>query len=388
MHRVRPTLRVLRDDLELPIPSAQVPLETISHPLLDKASEQFADPGTPHERIRAIDDVVLFKVKVRRWRGAVWADEPDAEVRTWLVAAGIREDGSGDDFYTALESSAKAARARYNAERDQPLTTGTYSGHLLPNRDDHDRYRLEAATRFVLRLNSTVRDLARGSLRDGHEHAIDFPGFRLGIQIRADDGNETYAAIRITGSVPANLTAMILSRVPGCGVDGWFPEYALPERHLLPAEQAWSNIMDPKPPPSSLRSPEEAGMAMVRSATPAGRPPGRRYGPAPGSGLSLPFRPLPVGDHQRSPGRSPFTDHVPGLSQNSHMAENADGAAYADAVSGYAALGRDGLREAAHAVEPARPRQPSACPPWKTSLTSPSSTFGNAAARDIAASST
>jgi len=32
------------------------------------------------------------------------------------------------------------------------------------------------------------------------------------------------------------------------------------------------------------------------------------------------------------------------------MAENADGAAYADAVSGYAALGRDGLREAARAV--------------------------------------
>ncbi|CAO5187803.1 hypothetical protein FAIPA1_690011 [Frankia sp. AiPs1] len=39
---------------------------------------------------------------------------------------------------------------------------------------------------------------------------------------------------------------MILSRVPGCAADGWFPEYALPERHLLPAEQAWSNLMDPK----------------------------------------------------------------------------------------------------------------------------------------------
>jgi len=32
------------------------------------------------------------------------------------------------------------------------------------------------------------------------------------------------------------------------------------------------------------------------------------------------------------------------------MAENADGAAYADAVSEYAALGRDELREAARAV--------------------------------------
>ena len=71
VQRVRPTLRVLRDDLNLPLPSARVPLETISHPLLDKASEQFADPDIAHERIRAIDDIVLFKVKVQRWRGAV-----------------------------------------------------------------------------------------------------------------------------------------------------------------------------------------------------------------------------------------------------------------------------------------------------------------------------
>ncbi len=111
MSRVRPTLRVLRDDLKLPLPSARTPLDAISHPLLDKAAEQFADPGTTHERIRAIDDVVLFKVKVQRWRGAVWTDGPDVEVPTWLVAAGVREDGSGDDFYTVLESSGKAARA-------------------------------------------------------------------------------------------------------------------------------------------------------------------------------------------------------------------------------------------------------------------------------------
>ncbi|GAA0993283.1 hypothetical protein GCM10009555_083620 [Acrocarpospora macrocephala] len=246
MLRVRPTLRVLREDLKLSFPSAQIPLDTISHPLLDKASDQFADPGTAHERIRAIDDVVLFKVKVQRWRGAVWIDDPDAEVPTWLVAAGVREDGSGDDFYAALGAAGEAAHARYNSEHNQALTTSTYSGHLLPSRADHDRYLLEAATRFALRLNSTIRDLARGSLHDGHEHAADFPGFRLGIQIRADDGNETYAAIRITGSAPANLTAMILGRVPGCEADGWFPEYALPERDLLPAEQVWSNIMDPK----------------------------------------------------------------------------------------------------------------------------------------------
>jgi hypothetical protein len=243
---VRPTLRCLREDLRLAVPSARIPLEHIEHPLLSKATEQFATLDTPHERIRSIDDVVLFKVKVGRWRGAVFSDDPDAEVRDRLVAAGTREDGSNDDFYAALHQQARIARQRYNAEHDKPLTTDTYSGHLLPGQDDRDRYLLEAGTRFALRLDTVLSDLLIGSLRDGHEHAADLAGFRLGVVVRADDGHETYVAIRITGSVSQNLTAMILTRVPGCAPDAWFPEYALPERHLLPAEQAWSNLMDPK----------------------------------------------------------------------------------------------------------------------------------------------
>ncbi len=243
---VRPTVRCLREDLGLPIPSARIPLDEIDHPLLRKAAEQFAAEDTPHERIRAIDDVVLFKVKTGRWRGAIYSGDPGAGVKDWLVAAGTREEGSPDDFYAALHDQARTARQRYNAEHDQPLTTDTYTAHLLPGPDDHDRYLIEAATRLARRLNTAVRELVRGSLRDGHEHAADFAGFRLGIIVRAEDGNETYVAIRITGSVHKDLTATILNRVPGCDPGAWFPEYALPERELLPAEQAWSNIMDPK----------------------------------------------------------------------------------------------------------------------------------------------
>lgn len=243
---VRPTLRCVREDLGLPVPPARVLLEEIDHPLLRKASEQFAADDTPHERIRSIDDAVLFKVKTGRWRGAVYSDEPDADVQDWLVAAGTREEGSSDDFYAALHSEARAARQRYNAEHDKALTTDTYTAPLLPGADDRDRYLIEAATRLARRLHATVRELVRGSLRDGHEHAADFAGFRLGILVRAEDGHETYVAIRITGSVPENLASTILDRVPGCDPAAWFPEYALPERELLPAEQAWSNIMEPK----------------------------------------------------------------------------------------------------------------------------------------------
>ncbi|MFD3704240.1 hypothetical protein ACFWUP_13945 [Nocardia sp. NPDC058658] len=148
---VRPTLRCLREDLRLPIPSATTQLDQIEHPLPAKAREQFADPHIPHERIRAIDDTVLFKVKIGRWREAVHCDNPDAEIPAWLVSAGLREDG-----------------------------------------------------------------------------------------------HETYVAIRITGSVPPEFTAVILHRVPGCAPDAWFPESSLPEREVMPAEQVWSNMMDPK----------------------------------------------------------------------------------------------------------------------------------------------
>ena len=58
----RPTLRCLRGDLALTVPRADTPLEDISHPLLARAAERFADDQTPYERIAAIDDEVLFKV--------------------------------------------------------------------------------------------------------------------------------------------------------------------------------------------------------------------------------------------------------------------------------------------------------------------------------------
>jgi hypothetical protein len=115
--RARPTLRCLREDLALPVPSVDIPLDEITHPLLAKATERFADAETPRERISAIDDRVLFKVKVQRWRGAVWVDAG----LPWLVAAGQREEGSPEDFYAALAARGSAARALYNAERSPPL---------------------------------------------------------------------------------------------------------------------------------------------------------------------------------------------------------------------------------------------------------------------------
>lgn len=152
----RPTLRCLREDLKIPLPPVNWPLDEIDHPLVRKAAEHFADPDSPHERIRAIDDEVLFKVKVQRWRGAVWIEAN----LPWLVAGGQREDGSTDDFYAALETSATTARARYNAEHTPALTTTTYTEYLLPAREDDLRYRAEEAARTERRLRPLVHDLS------------------------------------------------------------------------------------------------------------------------------------------------------------------------------------------------------------------------------------
>lgn len=239
--RARPTLRCLREDLALAVPRADSPLDEVSHPLLVKATERFADDQTPQERIAAIDDQVLFKVKVQRWRGAVWVDSGIP----WLIAAGQREEGSPDDFYASLAARGKAARARYNAEHSPPLTSTTYTGDLLPIREDELRWRAEAAVRAERRLREIVHDLARQSLLDGREHATMLDGAALGIQVLADQGHETYVAIRIIGSVPRRLVATILSLVPGCEFDAWMSDYAMPERAVAPEEQIWSNIMDP-----------------------------------------------------------------------------------------------------------------------------------------------
>ncbi len=80
----------------------------------------------------------------------------------------------------------RAARARYNAEHSPPLTSATYTGDLLPGRDDDLRWRAEAAARTERRLRAVAHDLVRESLLDGREHASILDDAALGIQVLAD----------------------------------------------------------------------------------------------------------------------------------------------------------------------------------------------------------
>jgi hypothetical protein len=136
-------------------------------------------------------------------------------------------------------------RARYNATHSPGLTTDTFVDHLLPEPDDYRRYELESVTRLVRRVEETVRNLTLQSVREGAEHSATFDGFTVGILVQVNEGHETYVAVRVVGSVPAQLMAIVLRQVPGCATDGWYPEFELPHRSLHSNEQAWSNLMDP-----------------------------------------------------------------------------------------------------------------------------------------------
>jgi hypothetical protein len=70
--------------------------------------ERFANGDTSRERIASVDDQVLFKVKVQRWRGTVWMADDRIP---WLGAAGQPEEGSPDN---TSERRLSSERGRWN----------------------------------------------------------------------------------------------------------------------------------------------------------------------------------------------------------------------------------------------------------------------------------
>ena len=89
-------------------------------------------------------------------------------------------------------------------------------------------------------------DLVRQSLLDGREPAAMLDGAALGIQVLADQGHETYVAIRIIGSVSRRLVATILSLIPGCELDAWMSDYAMPERAVAPRNRSGPTSWTPR----------------------------------------------------------------------------------------------------------------------------------------------
>lgn len=134
---VRPTLRCLHEDLaqEVEPDEVRIALRTaiedmaddptyllpcalvdIGHPVLEKANLIASEDAAPRERIVAITDRHVIKVKTGDRRGALWEDDNGT---WWLLAAGRRKDDGSGDFYRDLERFSRDSSPIAPAEADQ-----------------------------------------------------------------------------------------------------------------------------------------------------------------------------------------------------------------------------------------------------------------------------
>jgi hypothetical protein len=239
---IRPTIRCINEDLGIrKLPPATEPLDRLDHPVLKKAREVCRDDPPTSERIVSIDDKVLWKVKIGRWRGAVWCPSP----RRWLIAAGTREAGSPDDFYADLAERGRRWRADHNRSTSPGVQTDTLVAPLLPTDADRQRLELERQTKVVDELFDVVPELVITAARSGTEQTDEAGGCRIGVLVRRTGLDDVYVAIRFVGPVQDNVTAVVLRAVPAVAdPNGWFLD-SMPGRASEPAELVWSNLLDP-----------------------------------------------------------------------------------------------------------------------------------------------
>lgn len=234
---VRPTIRCLTEDLQIPLPAVDAPLHLIEHPLVKRAQlipQQAA--GGSIERIKAISDRWWLKVKIRGsgWRGAVTEgdnvpqglEDPCGEY-WWIGAAGKRDEDSKHDFYNTVAS---------------PLN----SDWMLPKQQDAVRIRVERAYADVVAIRARIGALLVESLMSGRVLTAEYKGHTLSVLVRAPDG-ETYVTVGTTGIVSPGVFAVLLDSVPGTKRDDWLPEPSkIGGFEPRSGEIIFSTIIDPK----------------------------------------------------------------------------------------------------------------------------------------------
>jgi hypothetical protein len=118
----------VRQDLGLGIPSLEVDLGTLDHPLLEEAWRLAPSAPTGQKRILSIPHPIVFRLRHGRWRGASWLEETQS--RFWLLAGALREEGSSDDAFEVFKDLYE-------------------HGRLLPVEEDDRRDRAEFVARIL-----------------------------------------------------------------------------------------------------------------------------------------------------------------------------------------------------------------------------------------------
>jgi len=149
MDRSRITLRCFSEDLGLALPGVDSELAA-DHPIADELVTRAPTAPAGLKRILAIDAPLVYRLQRGRHRGAAWPDEKGDVL--WLLAAGLRRQGSPGDAY-----------AHFVRLHD--------AGRLLPTPDDAARIRLEAAARRYRRFSAEI-PAAVGKARESAGHCI------------------------------------------------------------------------------------------------------------------------------------------------------------------------------------------------------------------------
>jgi len=142
-------LRCFSEDLGLALPDVDSELAA-DHPIADELLTRAPTAPAGLKRILAIGMPLVYRLQRGRHRGAAWPDE--LRDVFWLLAAGLRRQGSPEDAY-----------AHFTRLHD--------AGRLLPTPDDAARIRLEAAARRYRRFSAEI-PAAVGKAREKAGHCI------------------------------------------------------------------------------------------------------------------------------------------------------------------------------------------------------------------------
>lgn len=163
---MRPTLRVLLE-LGLEIPSLEVSLADLEHPVFAKARDMAGSFPKNLIRIQGIRDEMVFRFTHGRYRGVAWRD--DATDVVWVCACELRDDDTYDEIIELHER-----------------------GNLLPTDADSERLGKEAALMLGRELIAGVPEWVRGARDEpGRERRCQLSnGVEIRLICRPGDGVE------------------------------------------------------------------------------------------------------------------------------------------------------------------------------------------------------
>lgn len=147
----------------------------LDHKIIRKAADEFLDLSADKQResISGLTDPPFWKVKIDRWRGAVYVD---SDGQPWLVAAGRRYEGEGRDFYKRF--MADVAKSK---------------GSILPSTADRNHLKCQLAEERLVARERSTHALALDLTRQARDAA---DGMAIG-RLMSSDGARVMAEVTV-----------------------------------------------------------------------------------------------------------------------------------------------------------------------------------------------